>query len=338
MLNVDLSGFRILATNRRVTPLHRMLNHLTVLRPLRNRVLSAQAARLTASYDMFVLMAYAVPVHCSAPRGAILCQFPYRLQHASDLDGYQTIVCQSMYVRHWISDLWGRDAVVVNPPIDVPVEPPSWDRKRQIILSVGRFIRTGHSKRQDVMVEVFRQLVQGGLRGWELHLAGSVHRDAAHAGYLETVRELARGLPVHLHPDVSHAEIQDLYRGASIYWHAAGFGADPSAEPAALEHFGMTTAEAMAHGVVPVVYAGGGQTEVVRDGEDGVWWRELGELRTATLELVANQGLRHRLGERARESSTRFTRARFADAIVAALGPALEEAAAPLVRRRPSSP
>jgi glycosyltransferase involved in cell wall biosynthesis len=243
-----------------------------------------------------------------------------------------------MYVRHWISDLWGRDAVVVNPPIDVPVEPPSWDRKRQIILSVGRFIRTGHSKRQDVMVEVFRQLVQGGLRGWELHLAGSVHRDAAHAGYLETVRELAHGLPVHLHPDVSHAEIQDLYRRASIYWHAAGFGADPSAEPAALEHFGMTTAEAMAHGVVPVVYAGGGQTEVVRDGEDGVWWRELGELRTATLELVANQGLRHRLGERARESSTRFTRARFADAIVAALGPALEEAAAALVRRRPSSP
>ena len=325
VLNVDLSGIDLVATNRRVTPVHRLLNRLTPLRPLRNLVLSRQAGRLTLAYDLFVLMAYAIPVECRAASGVILCQFPYRLRTGRELDGYQLVVVQSEYVRRWVREYWGRDAVVVNPPIDVPAEAPEWSAKQRIILSVGRFIGLGHTKRQDLLVNSFRRLIADGLDGWELHLAGSVHHDAVHSGYFQRVRELAGGLPVRLHPDAPYAEVQDLYRRASIYWHAAGHGADGEVDPAALEHFGMTTAEAMAHGAVPVVIAKGGQPEVVRHGIDGFLWKQPEELESYTLELVRDAALRRRLGDAARVSSQRFVGNRFATEMVATLRGAVEQ-------------
>ena len=325
ILNVDLSGIHLGATNRRVTPAHRWLNRVTLLRPLRNYALGLQAGRLTRGYDLFVGMAYAIPIRSAAPRGVVLCQFPYELRSPADLAGYQLVVVQSEYVRAWVRRRWRRDAVVVYPPVDAPTVEPDWSAKRRIILSVGRFIGHGHTKRQDLMVESFRRLLAEGLQGWELHLVGSVHRDAMHAGYLESVRELARGLPVRLHPDAPYAEVQELYRQASIYWHAAGFGVDAEKHPEALEHFGMTTAEAMAHGAVPVAIGRGGQPEVVHPGNDGYLWQEPGELEARTVELARRPGLRRRLGEAARESSKRFSAESFAGRMVETLGGMVED-------------
>jgi glycosyltransferase involved in cell wall biosynthesis len=324
-LNVDLSGIELGSTNRRVTPAHRWLNRVSVLRPLRNYTLGLQASRLTRGYDLFVGMAYAIPVRCAAPRGVVLCQFPYQLRSREDLAGYQLIVVQSEYVRSWVRRRWERDAAVVYPPIDAPAADPDWQAKRPIILSVGRFIGHGHSKRQDLMVESFRRLLAQGLEGWELHLVGSVHRDAMHAGYYERVRDLARGLPVTLHPDASYSEVQALYRQASLYWHAAGFGVDADSDPAALEHFGMTTAEAMAHGVVPVAIGRGGQLEVVHSGHDGYLWQEPRQLEALTLELADQPGLRRRLGEAARETSKNFSPERFAARMLQTLGGVVRE-------------
>jgi glycosyltransferase involved in cell wall biosynthesis len=328
VLNVDLSGIRLAATNRRVTPAHRWLNRVTPLRPLRNYALGLQAGRLTRAYDLFIGMAYAIPVRCAAPRGVVLCQFPYLLRSRAELSGYQLVVVQSEYVRTWVRRRWERDAVVVYPPVDVPMAEPEWHAKRRIILSVGRFIGHGHNKRQDLMVRSFRRLLAEGLEGWELHLVGSVHQDAMHAGYFGRVQELARGLPVRLHPDAPYTEVQDLYRQASIYWHAAGFGVDPESNPEALEHFGMTTAEAMSHGVVPVAIGRGGQPEVVRSGHDGYLWLDPGELEARTLDLAHEPGLRRRLGEAARESSKRFSNESFAERTLQTLGGIVEGLAA----------
>jgi glycosyltransferase involved in cell wall biosynthesis len=323
MLNVDLAGLRLSATVRRVTPLHRWANRLRPLRGLRNRVVARQAGRTTGGYDLFVAMAYVIPVRSRAPRGAILCQFPYPVGSPSELEDFQLVVAQSEYVRHWVSRLWQREALVVSPPVDVPETEPEWSAKEQLVVSVGRFFASGHTKRQDVLVEAFRSLCDGGLAGWELHLAGAVHRDAQHAGYYERVAERARGYPIVLHPDAPYTAVQDLYRRASVYWHAAGYGADPERAPDALEHFGMTTAEAMAHGAVPVVFGAAGPAEVVRDGEDGYVWREVDQLRTRTLELAADRDQLRRLGSAARRRSLDFARPLFIRRIVEALRPLL---------------
>lgn len=322
MLGVDLTGVGLRTTNRRVTAAHRALNRAGWLRPLRNRVLGSQAARAGQDYDVFVPMVYAIRPAAPRRRAAMLCQFPYR-DPGAELAGYDPIICQSEYVRGWVHEYWRREAVVVNPPIDVPDAEPEWAAKRPLILSVGRFFSGGHSKRQDLLVDAFRALVDAGLEGWELHLAGTVHRDAHHAGYFERVAARAAGYPIVLHPDVSAAELHRLYSEAAIYWHAAGYGAEEAAEPERLEHFGMSTAEAMAAGVVPVVFAAGGQLEVVDDGITGRVWHDVAGLLDATREIVANAVARRRLAESGRQAARRWGVPRFNAEIVAALEPAL---------------
>ncbi len=65
---------------------------------------------------------------------------------------------------------------------------------------------------------------------------------------------------------------------ASIFWSATGLGEDEERAPWAQEHFGMTTAEAMAGGCVPVVIDRAGQREIVREGVNGFRWSTPAEL------------------------------------------------------------
>jgi glycosyltransferase involved in cell wall biosynthesis len=354
MLAVDLRGVRIRSNNPGPSRLKRVLARVPTLRLYRDLIVSAQAVPQTAHYDLFISMVYVLPAFSRARRGVILCQFPYTRQidvvgtprmrgrlfelyskpywalrrwlFAGEIDSFHLIICQSEYVRRWVKSLWQRDSIVVNPPIDVPAEEPRWEEKDKIILSVGRFFAGGHSKRHDVMARVFREMYDRGCRDWELHLAGSVHLDKLEdREYFKRVVALTSGYPIYLHVDVPKQEIDDLYRRASIYWHAAGYGVDEKVRPAELEHFGMTTAEAMAWGVAPVAIARGGQTEVVEDGVNGYLWNTPDELRAKTIALISDPELRRRLGERARRSTFRFSRERFKASMVDALRPIVAE-------------
>ena len=323
-LNLDLSGIGMVATNPRITPLHRLAARASPLRGLRNRVVARQAARWTREYDLLLAMAYVIPVSSGARLSAVLCQFPYELRSEAARRGladFEAVICQSEYVRHWTEKRWGRPAAVVNPPIDVPAAEPDLDRKRRVILSVGRFVAGGHNKRHDLLVQAFAELCAEGLTGWELHLAGSVHRDAESVEYLDRVRRLAEGRPVQVHTDRPFSELERLYGEASLYWHAAGYGVDEARHPEALEHFGMATAEAMARGAVPVVVARGGQLEVVRDGMDGRTWREPEDLKRLTRELIENPDLRQRLAVAARAASRRWSRPTFKARLLTELSP-----------------
>lgn len=332
MLGIDLAGITLREEGTAGSPWLRRLNRLGSLRRLRNLALAYQALRASRRFDLFITMVYVIPAMSRARRGVVICQFPYQLSSrpwsrvfAKELGNFELVVCYSQYVRGWIQDYWSRDAQVVTPPIDIPDAEPDWNAKQQVILSVGRFFTAGHNKRQDLMVRVFRELCDEGLTGWRLQLAGPVHRDGPNAGYFESVVELARGYPVDFHTEASHLQLQALYAEASIYWHAAGFGVEPQASPINLEHYGMTTAEAMGHGLVPVVIAAGGQLEVVRDGVDGFLWHTVDELKARTKALVEDPGRRRGLGEAARERSRQFDRPRFKREIVAALAPLIKE-------------
>ena len=56
-----------------------------------------------------------------------------------------------------------------------------------------------------------------------------------------------------------------------------------------MEHFGITTVEAMAAGCVPVVINKAGQREIVEDGVSGFLWNTWGELKDRT-QLLAEDG------------------------------------------------
>ncbi|MBO0835410.1 MAG: glycosyltransferase, partial [Actinobacteria bacterium] len=138
---------------------------------------------------------------------------------------------------------------------------------------------------------------------------------------------------VEIHTDASGGELGDLYERASIFWHAAGFGVDAQSRPEDLEHFGMTTAEAMAHGAVPVAIGRGGQVEVVEPEVSGFLWDDLEQMKSQTLRLAASPSLRRTMGLAARERSRRFSRSAFQRNLVAALAPVLTD-----IRAGDSSP
>jgi glycosyltransferase involved in cell wall biosynthesis len=248
-------------------------------------------------------------------RAWLLGNFPFLADSRRSLDfleTYHRVVSISEFTRRWVQHRWGRESHVIHPPVDFESGEHSKD---QLILSVGRFFgeRYGHSKKQLEMVRAFRTLVAGGLTGWELHLVGSCQ--AKHAEYLARVRAEADGLPVHFHIDASGAALNALYRRASIYWHAAGLGESERRHPERLEHFGITTVEAMGAGAVPIVIGKAGQTEIVQRAVNGHHFQSLAELVARTRLVTGDAELRRRLSAAARQRATEFSTEKFAERV-----------------------
>ncbi|MGH7922479.1 MAG: hypothetical protein ACREQM_21440, partial [Candidatus Dormibacteraceae bacterium] len=109
VLGLDLSGITLRSATRRVTPVHRAVARSRGLRPLRNKLIAKQAAALTREYDLWIAMAYVIPAISAARRSVMLCQFPYPLRNDAmrrDLAVFDPIICQSEYVRQWVSGRW----------------------------------------------------------------------------------------------------------------------------------------------------------------------------------------------------------------------------------------
>jgi len=290
----------------------------------------AQLTGHSGDLDLLVGLATDVPVESAARRSVAMVQFPFRARErpleraraavlsASGrrrapraLASYQRYLCNSRFSQEWIVRRLGVEAEVLAPPVDPPARPPATER-RPWIVSVGRFFRGGHEKRQDVLIEAFDRL---GAAGWELHLAGTADSGAETQRWLAELREHAQGLPVRFHVDAPREEVLDLYAGAALYWHAAGYGVDADRHPERVEHFGIATAEAMAHGTVPLVVPQGGQAEIVHAGETGAHWRTVPELVAATRGLIDAPDELARLSEAAARDARRYDTARFRAAV-----------------------
>ena len=225
------------------------------------------------------------------------------------VDTYHTIWANSEYTRRWIRHYWQRDSQILYPLVDV--EDFSVAPKRQQILNVGRFFAGQHNKKHMTLIMAFKELVDSGLRDWELHLVGGKTPGEEHEKYLNEIYQAAREYPIFVHAEISYEELAKLYSESAIYWHASGFGEDEKKDPDKFEHFGITTVEAMASGSVPVVIGKGGQPEIVRHGVTGFMWRNLKELKGYTTQLIDDPSLREEIAARALEESKKYGREHF---------------------------
>jgi glycosyltransferase involved in cell wall biosynthesis len=225
------------------------------------------------------------------------------------LDSYGLVVANSAFTREWIDRYWAHDSEVLYPPVTMHAE----GDKQKVILNVGRFFPAdkGHSKKQLELVHAFRRLHDAGVRDWTLHLVGGCSE--AGEAYLDQVRSAAAGYPVELHVNASGEELESLYARASIYWHASGYGEDARRNPDRLEHFGISTVEAMSAGAVPVVIGLAGQRETVRHGVDGFHFQTLDGLCALTRSLTRDPALLRRLSDSARRRARLYSLDAFAD-------------------------
>lgn len=295
-LNCNLDGVHFILHQRPIGYLQEMIGHAR--RP----------------YDLFIEMtSHHARIASLGRKGILIIQFPRVVGNRSPVnkrrdDSYDAVWCFSQFTRDWILRRRGRLAQVIFPPIDIKVEPRA---KANIILSVGRFFAGFHNKKHLAMIDCFKRLVAHGLHGWEYHLVGSSREEGEHHDYLAKVRIAASGAPIFIHPDLSGQDLRDLYARTRIFWHATGYREDGQAYPERLEHFGMTTVEAMAAGAVPAAFDGGGQPEIIEHGHSGFLWREPQELAGYTLRLARDHLLWEHMSRGARESSHRFSAERF---------------------------
>jgi glycosyltransferase involved in cell wall biosynthesis len=242
-------------------------------------------------------------------------RYPWLRRNPSDfsfVEHYDVILANSQYTRDWIGRLWETPAQILYPPIEVERMTPAPVREG-VILSVGRFFAPGygHSKRQLEMVQMFGTLVRSGqLEGWKMVVLGGCEHEQQ--PYLNKVRAAAAGLPVEIHPNAPRSLVESMMSTASIFWSATGWKEDTEKRPWTNEHFGMTTAEAMAGGCVPVVIDRAGQREIVRQGLDGFRWSSAEQLRIRTVQVATEAGLRERMSASSQERVRQFSEHAFA--------------------------
>ena len=278
------------------------LTGVSVGKARRRRWLGIEQVVSERAYDVVVRQSITVPRPTFCRRGVLFTDFPMQTEvtwrERQYLKSYSVVVANSHFTSEWVARRWGRSAVVINPPI---LQVASRTKKPWIV-AVGRFSSGKRSKHQLEMVTYFRRLLDGGLTGWELHLCGGGDDPA----YLAEVRKAADGLPVRIHAGVPRQELDETLGHASIFWHATGINFSEQENPELMEHFGMSAAEAMAAGCVPVVVGRGGLKEVVGPDLLGWTWQSWDECLQKTRALIDNPELRASLAEKASRQAENF--------------------------------
>ena len=267
-------------------------------------------------YDYFFYNTDGSMFYSTARNNIVHFQVPFENTSTKGLKGklklssWKMAIYNSRFTKDIVEETWPIKGIVVYPPVSVESIKPL--KKRQYILSVGRFAAHTKSKKHEVLIEAFKKLSDNkNAKGWSLHLAGGVLK--GHEEYFSALIESAKGYNIKFYDNVSYSELVNLYGSSSIYWHAAGYG---ETDPKNFEHFGITTVEAMAGGSVPVVINLGGQKEIVDQNESGFLWNTIAELIDYTTELVEDKNLRSKLSKNAISKSKNFSKDRFEDHIL----------------------
>lgn len=200
------------------------------------------------------------------------------------------------------TQLPGSRSVILYPPIDTQSFVPG--KKENVILSVARFDSPSHAKRQDVLIDTFERFHENN-KDVKLTLAGGVKGEAGEE-LLNKLKARSSKLPITFVVNPKFEELKKLYSKAKVFWHAAGYGIDETEEPEKVEHFGMTTVEAMSAGVIPVVIDKGGQREIITD-NTGFLCRNLDDMVTNTIKIFGSKELSESMSQEAIKQSANFS-------------------------------
>jgi glycosyltransferase involved in cell wall biosynthesis len=271
----------------------------------------------SGSYDVFVNNCMLEMVYPMAPVSEMVVHFPEReISRFFHVGRYTHIIHNSRYTARWIAKRWRLEPHVhIFPPVDMasPLG-ECLEKKQDIILSVARF-EPGGNKQQLEMIKAFlhlRRHFPGETEGWRLVLAGG---STPVNPYLDRIRgwlEDSVGSEIELRVNAPVDELREMYRTARIFWHFSGLG---QRDPARIEHFGMTTVEAMQNGCVPVVFRGGGQVEIVEEGVSGLLFDSSLELEDKTLSLMRDTQMSSELAGGAHARGREFTKEVFMDRV-----------------------
>ena len=180
--------------------------------------------------------------------------------------------------------------------------------KEKIILVLSRMEK---SKHLETLIDAYRSS-KFLTTNYRMIIAGGLTDDLQNYEYMKSLEARALGFNVEFVVNAPFSKISELYNKASIFWHCKGYEVDESKEPELMEHFGMSTVEAMSAGCVPIVINAAGQKEIVTD-ECGYKWNTPQELVQYTEEIAKNPKKMALMSAAAKERAKMFTLGNFTE-------------------------
>lgn len=284
------------------------LKHITFVRsPLGSAASWWQKWWWTRKWDVLYYLTDGSIFPSYAKNNILHVQVPLRISKKSIWERYKlscwdVINTNSEFTKKCITTSWPtRVDFVHSPYVELPRSVYTYPikKKEAYIVHIGRFFTQQHSKKQDVIIDTFIQLrtkYPSDLKNWKLVLIGGIEDQE----YVRALHRKASGHPIEFYHDATRKTVLDWLTKASLYWHATGFGIDQLREPEKVEHFGISTIEAMSAGCVPVVINAGGQPEILGSELAECLWNTQNEWMHITHQLITNSAHRAKLGSIAR--------------------------------------
>ena len=170
------------------------------------------------------------------------------------LNCYECFLPNSNFTADWLKQKWQLQDKKIH--VSYPLVTPILLQYKKNPMQIAVCGRIEASKKIDVMVKAFNSS-EFLKKNCVLKIAGSC--DNEERSYIDYIKSLSDGnVQIELNP--SRSQLEELYAESGIFWHAKGYG---ETNPMLMEHFGMTTIEAMSAGCIPVVINKGGQQEIV---------------------------------------------------------------------------
>lgn len=224
---------------------------------------------------------------------------------------FNNIIVNSEFTKKFIEKLFNHQIDILYPPVDVD-KFLAVSEKENIIISVGRFDNILNAKKQDVLIDAFKFIVENNkTKNWKLILAGGSLENPSKNSYLTYLKTKAGNLPIEFVVNPNFQTLRDLYSKSKIYWHAAGYNVDENKNPENTEHFGMTVVEAMASGLVPVVVNQGGLRETVKNDLNGFLWDSINDLISKTQLLISSPQIIQEMSIQSIKLSKQFSKENF---------------------------
>lgn len=243
------------------------------------------------TFDLFIAMTDGSVFASAAKKNFLIVQSPSHMPRTTTVNTLKLMnwhyICYSAFMQSIIRKRLGREASILSPAIDTEAYTSDPAKKEKMILTVGRFFPSPHSKKQNVLIDIFREQVKDILKGYTFVIAGALTEEGG-STVLEDLKRRAQGLPVKIYVDLPFAKLRDLYKQSSFYWHAAGIGEDLEKYPERAEHFGITILEAMAAGAIPLAYSAGGPQDIIT-GKSGILWKTKDELASSMKQLISDK-------------------------------------------------